>query len=240
MRRHTVFLDWGGTLAQVPDEFSHPWKVWAHLLATREQPPTEDQIRLALEVVDRELGNRIYAYLGKSSEFWKAYDGRVMDVLGIRARRADLEESLQQVFEDPSLVRLYPETPTVLAALRNRGYRTGLISNHNDSLLRVLQHHHLKPLLDTVTYSQEAGAEKPDPAVFALALRRAGTTASDAVHVGDSIEADVEGARAVGIHPIWLNRRRLDCSPGCPTIASLSELVPTLDAMSEARGNRLI
>lgn len=234
MRRVTVFLDWGGTLAEVPEEFSQPWKVWAQVLAKRKQPRTEDRIRSALEAVDHEVGHRIYAYLGKSSEFWKLYDQRVMDVLGIRSRRSELERSVQDVFEDASLVRLYPETPIVLAVLRTRGYRTGIVSNHHDGLRRILQHYQLEPLLDTITYSQEAGAEKPNPAVFALALRRDGCRASDAVHVGDSIAADVEGARSIGIHPIWLNRRRLDRLPGCPTIHSLDELVPLLDSMREA------
>lgn len=233
MRPRTVFLDWGGTLAQLPKEYAEPWTVWAGVLASERCPRAEGQIRTALETTDRELGGRIYAYLGKSSEYWKLYDEHVLDALNIRASRGEIENSVQRVFDDPSLVRLYPETPTVLATLRERGYRTGLISNHNDQLLRVLRHYALEAYLDTVTYSQEAGAEKPNPAVFTLALRRDDCQATDAVHVGDSLEADVEGARTVGIRPIWLNRQGLNHSPDCSIIRSLSELVPLLATLNE-------
>lgn len=231
MVRRTVFLDWGGTLAQVPDEFAQPWRIWVQVLAKQGRSYTEDRVQSALDSADREIGHKIYAYLGRSSDFWKTYDEHVMDGLGIQSGRGELEVSIRYAFEDPSVVRLYPESREVLVSLRERGYRTGLISNHHDGLLRILRHHRLDPLMDTITYSQEAGAEKPSPAVFALAMRRAGCEASEAVHVGDSIEADVEGARRCGIAPVWINRRRLDRSPGCPTIYALGELVPLLDRL---------
>jgi len=75
------------------------------------------------------------------------------------------------------------------------------------------------------------GAEKPNPAVFVLALRRAGCAAEDAVFVGNDVEADVGGARGVGIRPVWLNRQKLDLKPGCPTIESLEEPLPLLETM---------
>jgi FMN phosphatase YigB (HAD superfamily) len=55
---------------------------------------------------------------------------------------------------------------------------------------------------DSVTYTQEAGANKPDPTIFQLALKRAGCSPNEAVHVGDSYEKDVLGARRIGIMPI--------------------------------------
>ncbi len=230
MTRITIFLDWGGTLAQVPTEFAQPWKIWVRVLESQGQTYSDERVQSAIEATDNEVGRQIYSYLGRSSEFWKMYDERVMDALGIRSLRERLEESIRSVFEDPSSVRLYPETPTVLASLRDRGYRTGLISNHHDGLLRILKHYQLEPWLNTITYSQEAGAEKPNPDVFALALRRAGCKPYEAVHIGDSIEADVEGARRSGIAPIWINRRRIDRSPGCPVIHTLDELIPMLDS----------
>lgn len=229
MAPSTIFLDWGGTLAQVPNEFTQPWKIWARVLESQGRTYPDERVRSAIEATDHEVGHQIYAYLGRSSEFWKMYDERVMDALGIRSHRERIEESIRYVFEDPSNVRLFPEAPGVLASLQERGYRTGLISNHHDGLLRILKHYRLEPWLNTITYSQEAGAEKPNPEVFTLALRRAGCRPFEAVHVGDSIESDVEGARRSGIAPIWINRRRIDRSPGCPVIQSLDELIPLLD-----------
>ncbi|HTT73268.1 MAG TPA: HAD-IA family hydrolase [Thermoplasmata archaeon] len=230
MRPRTVFLDWGGTLAQPPLEFREPWTVWRRVLAAHRHPVAEPRLRRALDATTRELGPRIYDYLGRTPEYWRVHDQRVMDLLRIRESRGPIEDGIQRVFDDPSLVVLYPEARTVLTALRDRGYRTGIVSNHHEGLLRVVDHHGLRPLVDTVTFSQEARAEKPDPRIFALALRRAGCAASEAVHVGDSLRADVEGARGAGLRPVWLNRSRSEGSPGCPTIASLDELLPLLDA----------
>lgn len=177
------------------------------------------------------MGGLIYSYLGRTSEFWAVYDGHVMDALGLTSRREQMETEVQRIFEDPGQVQLDPESRRVLVALRHRGYRTGLISNHHDGLLRSLRYHELVPLFDTVTYSQEAGAEKPDPAVFSLALRRASCGATDAVHAGNSIDADVEGARRSGIAPVWLDRERTGRVTGCPTIHTLDELMPVLELL---------
>ena len=70
-----------------------------------------------------------------------------------------------------------------------------------------------------------SGAEKPDAAIFHTALAQSGTTAAEAAHVGDSITSDVEGAQAVGIRPILLDRSgTLTPPPGVPVLRSLSDL----------------
>jgi putative hydrolase of the HAD superfamily len=76
--------------------------------------------------------------------------------------------------------------------------RLAVVSNWDVGLHDHLRAIGLDSLVDTVVTSAEAGAPKPSPAIFALALRRLGTTADRAVHVGDDA-ADVEGARAAGI-----------------------------------------
>jgi putative hydrolase of the HAD superfamily len=230
----TVFLDWGGTLAYEPDESAGPAKIWARVLADLGEEVGEDRIRLAIGVADRSVLDQIYSYLGRTPEFWRMYEDRVMDALGLTSDREEVARAVQRVFDDPTRIRLYPESRRTLEALRRRGYRTGLISNHHDGLLQSLRHHELEPLFDTVTYSQEAGAEKPEPAVFSLALERAGCAPSDAVHVGNSIDADVGGARRSGIAPVWLDRERTVREVGCPTIHTLDELLPLLDQMRAA------
>lgn len=72
-----------------------------------------------------------------------------------------------------------------------------------------------------------AGAPKPDAAPFLLACTMLGVDASAAVHIGDSLVADVEGALAAGLSAIWLDRtgaghgRRLP--PGTSRVVSLTE-----------------
>ena len=76
--------------------------------------------------------------------------------------------------------------------------RLAVVSNWDIGLHDHLRALGLDSLVDTVVTSAEAGAPKPAPAVFELALARLGSSAARAVHVGDS-EADAEGARAAGL-----------------------------------------
>lgn len=77
--------------------------------------------------------------------------------------------------------------------LRARGLSVAIVSNWDISL-----HERLAPLRVPVVASAEAGARKPDPAVFRFALQRLGVAPERTLHVGDT-EADEEGARAAGI-----------------------------------------
>ncbi len=83
----------------------------------------------------------------------------------------------------------------------------------------------IEPYLDFVATSEEAGANKPEPPIFLLALERARVDAREAVYVGDQYRTDVLGARGVGIRPVLIDRSGL--MPGvsdCTRIRSLTEL----------------
>jgi|tagenome__1003787_1003787.scaffolds.fasta_scaffold20821664_1 putative hydrolase of the HAD superfamily len=93
----------------------------------------------------------------------------------------------------------------------------------------------LAPFIDFAVVSAEVGAEKPDPAIFAVALELGDATASSACYLGDSPEVDIAGARNAHICPIWFNHRRSpwppDLRPADFTVHSLTAfatLVPTL------------
>jgi len=102
--------------------------------------------------------------------------------------------------------RAFPESAEVLSELRRRGYRLAICSNNSDIVLDQLQVTGLAGYFETVTYSEEAGAEKPHPLIFQVALRRMGVDASQAWHVGDSHPADMVGAQQAGLFPIWVKR----------------------------------
>ena len=88
-----------------------------------------------------------------------------------------------------------PGAVETVGLLAGRGLRLAVVSNWDVGLRRHLERLGLD--LPVVT-SAEAGAPKPDPAIFRLALERLGTAPGRAMHVGDS-EADAEGARAAGM-----------------------------------------
>ena len=90
------------------------------------------------------------------------------------------------------------------------------------------EHFGLEGLIGFAVYAQDhGGVQKPDPALFHIALNEAGCSARELVHVGDSLEIDVAGARNAGVKSVWLNRNgsgaRPDITPDAE-IASLREL----------------
>ena len=85
-----------------------------------------------------------------------------------------------------------------------------VVSNWDVSLREVLDRTGLTALLDGIVISAEVGAAKPDPAIFASALAVAGARAEEAVHVGDTVEADIAGARAAGLRALYLDRSGAD------------------------------
>ena len=102
--------------------------------------------------------------------------------------------------------RPFAEVPEVLRAAREQGIRLVVVSNWDVSLHDVLADTRLAPLLDGVVTSAEVGSAKPDSAIFARGLAIAGVAAGEALHVGDSVEHDVAGARAAGIAAVLVAR----------------------------------
>jgi putative hydrolase of the HAD superfamily len=119
---------------------------------------------------------------------------------------------------------VFDEVPGVLEEIRARGMRTAVISNWDISLHDVLARLDLTPLLDAVLTSAEARARKPAREIFEQALRLVDAQAGFAVHVGDSVVEDVEGARSAGVAPILVRRFTAQDPPGVRTIATLAEL----------------
>ena len=97
------------------------------------------------------------------------------------------------------------------------------MSNWDCSLPRWLAHTGLLELVDGVVTSAEAGAAKPDPAIFGRALELAGERADQSLHVGDSFDKDVAGARAAGVRAV-LVRRQGEAPPGVESISTLLDL----------------
>ncbi len=85
--------------------------------------------------------------------------------------------------------------------------RIGIVTNGPAEVQRAkLKLLGVLDLVDFVVISGELGAWKPEPAIFAEALRLGGAIAAEGVFVGDSPEHDIAGARAAGLRAVWMNR----------------------------------
>jgi putative hydrolase of the HAD superfamily len=123
--------------------------------------------------------------------------------------------------------RPYDDALPALRELRARRYGLVVASNWDCALPDWLGPPGLLRLLDGVVTSAEVGVAKPDARVFRRALEIAGAEAGRAVHVGDSLENDVEGARGAGVRAVLL-RRDGEPPPEVESIRSLRELAPLL------------
>jgi putative hydrolase of the HAD superfamily len=121
----------------------------------------------------------------------------------------------------------YPDALEGLAGLRERGHRLVVVSNWDCSLPDWLGPTGLLELVDGVVTSADVGAAKPDPAVFRKALELAGVDGAGAVHVGDSLDNDVAGARAMGIRAILVQRGG-EPPAGVETVRALTEIAALL------------
>jgi putative hydrolase of the HAD superfamily len=99
---------------------------------------------------------------------------------------------------------LFEDVLPVLDELRAAGLRIGVVSNGIRDLNAFVAHHRLD--VDAIVDSRSHGRVKPHPTIFQAALDVLGVAAADAVMVGDSLEEDVEGARALGMRAILVDR----------------------------------
>src|SRR6516225_10150213 len=101
-------------------------------------------------------------------------------------------------------IELYPDVLPLLDSIAGR-YVLGLISNGNGYPERC----GLQGRFAFVILAQNVRVEKPDPAIFQQACREACCSPEQLMHIGDSLAADVEGARRAGAVSVWLNRDRI-------------------------------
>jgi putative hydrolase of the HAD superfamily len=109
-------------------------------------------------------------------------------------------------FEGPAYWVLYPETLSVLKSLKEQGVELGVISNFDSRLFTVLRGLGLSELFDTVTISTLSHVAKPSSRIFQLALDKHAVDPEEAMHVGDSVRDDLEGARRAGLHAALIDR----------------------------------
>jgi putative hydrolase of the HAD superfamily len=116
---------------------------------------------------------------------------------------------------------LYEDSLPVLAELRRHRLKIGLVSNGQRDLEEFAAHHALD--VDAMVGSKSHGRTKPHPSIFVAALEALEVAPDEAAMVGDSLEDDIEGARALGIRAIFLDRdgRHLDAEDRIDTLLAL-------------------
>jgi len=200
-----VFLDALGTLVEL-------------------EPPAVHLRRVLNDELPEE---RLDAAVRAEMNFYRDHSHQARDPASLAVLRersaAVLSEQLGRPVDVETLMsairlRAFPDAAPALTALRGHGLKLVCVSNWDCALPQVLEGLGLGARLDAAVSSAAAGARKPDPAIFAPALKLAGCDAREALHVGDSAAEDIAGARAAGIRGLLIDRG------GGGDLASLSEI----------------
>lgn len=232
-----VFFDVGHTLV-----YPHPSVGHVYAAAARRFGIAADEHR-----VERAFRDAFHAAAAERRVFRQGYDdtaarafwyrvvlstfaraGSPLDIYPAHNVQRFFDE-LHDAFTHAAHWRLYDDARAAVDAVRTRGLRAGIISNWDHRLRPLLDALELTALFDPIVVSIEEGVEKPHPRIFQAALHRAGVMPGAALHVGDSPEDDLAGARSVGMRALWLDRHGKG-DPGDPRrIGGLHELAAALD-----------
>lgn len=194
-RPRALFLDAGDTLIFL----SAP--AVAEVLAAQGQQVAAEAIQRALHPAKRRYQQHLVD--GSSHEDgWSVLVRALLTESGVAPGRADaLLPSLREAHMDFNFWRRVPdELPAALERARDAGIRLGIISNSEGKLESVLVRVGIREHFEHVIDSALVGTQKPEPAIFHLALEQFGVAPSEAVYAGDIPEVDVHGAHGVGMH----------------------------------------
>jgi putative hydrolase of the HAD superfamily len=138
-------------------------------------------------------------------EIWIAFTEQIVLGMGGDAgpARACATEMVRE-WERHENFSLYEDALPALEELRRHELKVGLISNGQRDLEEFAEHHALD--VDAIVGSKAHGRVKPHASIFVAALQALSTRPDETVMVGDSFEDDIEGARALGLRAILLDR----------------------------------
>jgi len=151
---------------------------------------------------------------GGDDGIWTAYERAYVESLGPPAERVpDAVAELDIAFRAPGIwSRLAPGSLDGLRALQATGVALAVVSNSDGTLEGRLREEGICQVgegrgvpMTIVIDSGVVGVAKPDPAIFAIALDACGVAPERALHVGDTVGADVDGALAAGVRPVHLD-----------------------------------
>jgi putative hydrolase of the HAD superfamily len=214
-----IVLDFGGTLADGHIDWDEYHRAIQGLLKALGFSIDMSRLKRAIAAAIDRL-ERIRAR-GEELTFEEVY-AHALSRLDVPPDEGTLK-MIHGLFRQHFETTIYPCVEEVLRRLSKR-YKLALLSNTLSDTPRIaLQQARLLGYFDVVACSRDLGVRKPNPRAFLHVLKRLGFEAEEAVHVGDRVEADVEGALETGMRAIWV-RGADDSSWKGITIRSICEL----------------
>jgi putative hydrolase of the HAD superfamily len=207
-----IFLDAVGTLFGIQGSVGEAYAEIAHRYGIEADP---DALNTAFFQQFNQAepmafpGVQLTDIPAKEYAWWQAIADQTFQAVGQRDDFDDFDAFFADLYAyfagaDPWLV--YPDTYHSLERWKSKGIELGIISNFDSRLYTVIDALVLADFFSSITISTEVGAAKPSPAIFQAALQKHHCNPDEAWHVGDSQTDDYEGAKAIGMRGIWLQR----------------------------------
>lgn len=167
---------------------------------------------------------------GERLDFFSRYEQMILEGAGVPVSMDLARQIWTMAMSVPKDFTPFEEVIPVLEELKKKGYRLGVLSNLRRDMQELCGRLGLASYLDFFVSSVDAGTEKPHAPIFLSALEQMSAEPGETVHVGDQYCSDVQGARAVGMHPVLIDRGGWNKTIGdCPKISSLSQLPALLE-----------
>ena len=209
MRIRAVFFDAGETLVHPVPSFP---ELFARTVTREGHPRTADQIADGLSMVSDEFARAAVeeelwtTHPDRSRRFWIRVYERFLQALGIPDANG-LTDTLYTTVTALENYDAFEDVRPTLERLRAAGRRLGVISNFEPWLEDLLVRLELDSVLTVRVISGIEGVEKPDPAIFRLALDRTGLAPTEVAYVGDIPAFDIAPAAELGMFPVLIDRR---------------------------------
>jgi putative hydrolase of the HAD superfamily len=142
--------------------------------------------------------------LDHDEEIWVLLTERIIVGMGGRGDTYRAAVEMERRWSHSAHFELYEDALPTLAAVSGLGLKIGLLSNSSRNLDEFVAHHRL--VCDAVLTSHAHGKTKPHESIFRAMLARLGVAAAEAAMVGDTLDDDVEGALAVGMRAVLVDR----------------------------------
>jgi HAD superfamily hydrolase (TIGR01549 family) len=230
LKIRAVLFDLGNTLVKT----WIPEMTYLKVLASLGIHRSVEEIKDALSRTEDEFKESNYrSTYGKVSyiEYWEKWDSLVLKNLKIFDEC--FAKEIQKRWFDYANCVTYPDTKETLVRLKQRGLKLGLISTaYEEDITAIFERANLeKASFDIIIGANTIKKEKPHPDVFKYALKKLKVKPEETLFVGDHIDNDYKGARAVGIDALLIQResRSLSNISDFKRISNLEEMYKFID-----------
>jgi 2-haloalkanoic acid dehalogenase type II len=235
-----ILFDLGGTLMHAVED-------WGPVFQAGDEALTKKLREHHIELESKVFRHRIHEYYAKrDKDFQETTYHFVLRHLLTELGYADVDESILRSALDALYAitqknwQLENDALETIQLLKSKNYQLGILSNAGDDkdVQELIEEFGIRPYFDFVLTSASCFYRKPHPRAFELALAHWNIAPSEAIMVGDSLEADIHGAQQLKMKTIWITRRAQfkndDMQRIKPdfSLRKLTELLPTVERIS--------